>query len=296
MGLENIYKLFTKEDVFHFHKVLGFACLTNFFYRFWKLMVVGDIGLVSYKDIITIQLHGLLSISSLVFPLSKKRHKSLTIIYPEFRLHSILFALRSVVCIHLIHYNYHKIFNIFTCLLVNVLADLVAQSYKNEHSTMRNMPFHPSITETDARKITRGHSCSQIGATLYMLGNTNTAFFPLIPIQLAAFLMTLTRKNIITPNTWHIVYSITLWLNIFPLYTLPISDILWFFSAYLFFDYWRLIQKKPKYVGWIIVYVFYLFFLYFSSYLNDIPLKKFIKVSSFAYFTYYKFNEFKILL
>jgi len=41
----------------------------------------------------------------------------------------------------------------------------------------------------------------QILATLFMLGNINTSFTPLLAIQLAAFLMTLVIKSIIGENT-----------------------------------------------------------------------------------------------
>jgi len=43
----------------------------------------------------------------------------------------------------------------------------------------------------------------QVCATIFMLGNIDSAFGPLFAIQLSSFLITLVRKNIIKTNIWH---------------------------------------------------------------------------------------------
>jgi hypothetical protein len=80
----------------------------------------------------------------------------------------------------------------------------ITKKYGSEDKTIRNMPFDSTISEQDKTKITKIHSIMQIGATVFMLGNINSAFSPLFAIQTAAFLMTLVRKSIITTNTWHL--------------------------------------------------------------------------------------------
>lgn len=65
---KNFYKLFTKEDSLLIHKFLGISCLCNFLYRYYYLFIYGDMGFNNtLLTPISIILHGLLSISSLIF-------------------------------------------------------------------------------------------------------------------------------------------------------------------------------------------------------------------------------------
>jgi hypothetical protein len=97
-------------------------------------------------------------------------------------------------------------------------------------------------------------SAQQFGATLFMFGNLDSCFAPLLAIQLAAFLMTLVRKNMIDSNTWHRVYNVSLWINVFCFWSLPFSYVLaqpvLFHGMYV----WRLLWKQDKYIGWTIAY------------------------------------------
>jgi hypothetical protein len=144
---------------------------------------------------------------------------------------------------------------------------------------MNNMPYDEHITEIEQKKITHMHSSMQIGATLYMLGNIDTAFSPLFAIQLAAFLMTLVRKNIIKANTWHIVYALSLWINAF-LYLSPnlsydfIGEEIMLYTIYtkLFFP-----LRLNKYIGWTIIYTLFTLKriyapLYIATYFSEYEL------------------------
>ena len=102
---QNIYKLSTKEDSYHIHKLLGGICLVNFIYRFYNLIACGSMQLHNALGIYSVCLHGLLSISSLRFHISNVRNTSKPMIYPEFRMHSILFGLRSVIVVILYYYE-----------------------------------------------------------------------------------------------------------------------------------------------------------------------------------------------
>jgi hypothetical protein len=90
-------------------------------------------------------------------------------------------------------------------------------------TTMRNMPFDNKIGDSDQRQITLMQSSQQIGATLYMLGNLETCFSPMFAIQFAALLMTLVRKSIIDSTAWHIIYNLSLWINVFCFYSRSLS-------------------------------------------------------------------------
>jgi hypothetical protein len=142
-----------------------------------------------------------------------------------------------------------------------ISADVISYMYKEKNGkTMRNMPFDKNIPDEKQNEITFMHSIMQIGATTYMLGSIDSAFSPLLAIQLAAFLMTLVRKSIIDAVTWHSIYSLTLWINIF-LYLHEIVEFIIIHQVmmknfiYVFFPY-----RINKYIGWSIN--FGLFHLY----------------------------------
>jgi len=85
---------------------------------------------------------------------------------------------------------------------------------------MRDIPFETD-NEGIKDKIIQMYSIMQIGATIFMLGNINSAFSPLLAIQTTAFFMTLVRKSIITTNMWHYLYTTSLLLNylLFPTFS-----------------------------------------------------------------------------
>lgn len=260
LNLENIHKLNTKEDNGFIHKYLGALCVINFVYRFYIFFVDGDMHLNNTFGLFTISVHGLLSTSSLIFHIPSLRNPSKPMIYPEFRWHSILFALRSIIICFQFYFQLHYFYRIITCFVTMIFADIISYLYNVEGKngkTMRNMPFDKNISLEKQEEITRMHSIMQIGATTYMLGDINTAFSPLLAIQLAAFLMTLVRKSIINAITWHSIYSLTLWINIF-LYLnqkvefIIIHQVMINNYIYVFFP-----NRVNKYIAWSINFALY---------------------------------------
>lgn len=253
--MQNIYKLSTKEDEYHIHKSLGTFCLVNFIYRFYLLLSSGSMQLNTPFSLYSILLHGILSISSLQFHISNIRNISKPMIYPEFRMHSILFGLRSVIVTIMYFFEWNYKYIIVVCYSVLFLSEYITKKYetnRNRNTTMRNMPFDPTISEENKSQIIKIHSLMQIGATIFMLGNINSAFSPLFAIQTAAFLMTLVRKSIITTNTWHLGYMIGLFLNFLLFPTFSPSFILYF--GFVINIHQRIIfpYKINKYIAWII--------------------------------------------
>jgi len=257
MNFENIHKLITKEDNSHIHKIFGTISLCNYIYRFCLLFMYGNMYLQSPYSLYLIILHGILSLSSLIFHIPKLRHKGSPMIYPEFRLHSIIFALRSVMCCILDYNHFHVLFKMFVCILTILSADIITYYYK-DGSTMRNMPFDENIKNEDQIMITNMYSNSQIAATLFMLGNSTTAFTPMFAIQIAAFLMTLVRKNIIKANTWHVVYALSLWINIFSYITIDKAWVIMQLCSYFLFIIIRFNYRLNKYATWSIVFTMYI--------------------------------------
>ena len=253
----NLYKLVTKEDSYHVHKILGIFSLIHYIYRYYLLLVYGSMFLKTPIDMYTIVLHGCLSVSSLIFHLPLKRHAKLPMIYPEFRLHSIAFGMRSIVCCFIDFYGgtYMVYYKMGVCFGTMMVADWITQQYAQPgDTTMRAMPYEDSITEKDKFYITQYHSIQQMSATMYMLINIDSAFSPLFAIQIAALLMTMVRKSIIRPNTWHLLYVGSLMINIFVLPTFSLSQIIHVFIGTQVFYILRTQLRMNKYIGWTIIF------------------------------------------
>lgn len=302
---ENLYKLNTSEDSTLIHKFLGTVCFVNFIYRFSLYFVYGTMKLDNNVALFLIFTHGILSTSSLIFHLPNLRNPSKPMIYPEFRLHSILFALRSVFVCYQYYHHYYYLHQIGTCFLTMIFADVVTLYYNpkgKNGKTMRNMPFDNSISLEKQQEITKMHSIMQIGATTYMLGDIESAFSPLLAIQIAAFLMTLVRKSIITSNTWHAVYSLTLWMNIFLFSTHSIGfiilhQIMLNNYVYIFFP-----LKMNKYIAWSINFTLFITYKEFQieNYVNNISILNneiiyYIKLFIIMYGLVHFFTKFRIL-
>lgn len=96
----NVHKLITKEDGHfgHIHKFIGIAALAHYAYRSYLLMTTGSMQFdASIFTLSCILLHMVLSASSFIFKIPNNRINSAPMIYPEFRLHSIIFAYRSLI-------------------------------------------------------------------------------------------------------------------------------------------------------------------------------------------------------
>ena len=280
VNIENVFKLITNEDPNYIHKILGGICMTNFFYRYYHILLYGNSNLDNPLGVYLVTLHGVLSLSSLIFHIPSIRNRSAPMIYPEFRMHSIIFALRAVFCFYLSYFQFHFIYKIGVCYLTMICADIASVNYNIEteiegkvenkklNTTMRNMPFDNSVPVELQKKITRFNSAMQVAATIYMLGNTDTTFFTLSPIQLAAFLMTLVRKNIVSTTIWHRVYTLSLISNVFCYFSLPVSFILTKIIIFKIFINLRFEYKMNKYYAWTIAFIVY-YFLYNYLVLNE---------------------------
>ena len=206
-------------------------------------------------DLALIGMHGLLSVSSLIFHIPKKRHAKLPMIYPEFRLHSIVFGLRSVVCCFIDYYGgeYKLHYKVGVCFGTMIIADVITKHYAEPgDTTMRSMPYAYNISKEDISIITMFFSNQQVGATMFMLCNIDSAFSPLFAIQLSAFLMTLVRKDIIKPNTLHLLYSLSLMISIFVLYTFNLSQFINLLIGIKLFRLLRFKFQMNKYLAWMI--------------------------------------------
>lgn len=256
MKFENLYKLFTKEDPFILHKTLGFTCLIHFIYRYGLLFLYGDMDLNNNTAAMMVGVHALLSSSSFIFRVPARQNPTAPMIYQEFRAHSVLFAWRSVLCYYLTFFGFSIYVRMAACLLISYCADIIT-SYLKCNTTIRDLSFQKSMTPPEIAEIKAHYSRMQVGATMYMLGNLDTAFSPLYAIQIAAFFMTLVRKNIVKTRALNACYGTALWLNAFCFWSVGPGFYLLWVSAGNVFIHLRFSRNWNKYVAWGITFAIF---------------------------------------
>jgi len=264
MDVSRLKRLATKEDFFHVHKTLGILSLCHFLYR-----VVYDFRERDGSNItLWLFIHISLSTSSLLFHIPKNRVRSLPMIWPEFRIHSIIFALRSLLaCLVVLHIE-----NMWMNALIRhilVIATLCAAdgttAYYKHHdnklgTTMRGMPMPDWFSAEGQKWLNFYYSFSQVLATLTVIvlrseNPLGQVFWTVFPIQIAPFLMTLTRKGFLSSFGWHFGYALALFWNyvygaiqpgMFPFYY-------WMYA--LVFCVGRFHFKVNKYILWSLICV-----------------------------------------
>jgi len=196
------------------HKMLGLSCLLNFLVRFAQ---VGqrDMGFGATRATLgCIALHATLSGSSLIFRIPIKRIAEGSRIWPEYRLHSITFAYRSLGCM-LLTWAELKMGVEQPLYAVNgliVLATLAAADFgswwvgpQGRSSTIQDLDAPPPMRFF--------FSVMQFHATagcLLGVRRFSTQFFYVWVIQFTAFLMTLRRKNLAPHGPLVVTYGVML--------------------------------------------------------------------------------------
>uniref|UniRef100_A0A7S3PLK1 Uncharacterized protein n=1 Tax=Aplanochytrium stocchinoi TaxID=215587 RepID=A0A7S3PLK1_9STRA len=254
--------LITKHDPFHIHKILGVFVLLSFLYRLFN---VGRYGIAFPKtenkwfSVCSVALHGVLSLSSLLLPLPKKRNFSSPMIWPEFRLHSIVFAMRHVICtiINLLqlwptNFWANLVAKASIVLSTISLARLITENYGDKvKRTTNSMPYPRNVTKAEEKLVKNLYAQAQFHAVIQAIFEDPTAsFMPILAIQAAPLLMTLVRKGKIGSYWYHRIYAISLWLPFaiywwrFYLRTIDMGEIYW--SA----NVARLVVLKLRFSGY----------------------------------------------
>lgn len=205
--------LFTHEDNYNVHKLVGLYCILNYIYQFWCFFVHDRV----YLNVFTIAPHMFLHLTTFIFKVLRKRPvQSVTsmFIWEEMRWHALIFAFRS--CFVLLFPD----FGIPIVFLTLTAAD-VATFYHGTPGVSTVRGKQENIARRSPVKNFIGYffSISQIGATLICGGFLQPKISPILvfsclpPIQTSAFGMTLLRKNLINKSTWTVLYSIELILT-----------------------------------------------------------------------------------
>lgn len=207
--------LITNHDKYHIHKLIGGWCLINYNFRlFNKIKYDKMFSDNIYVKIITPLIHLGLSISSFIFYVPQHRFNSKIIIWKELQLHNIVFTSRSAMIMLYSLYS-NNIYGRLTILLSHhLLADYITYKYNNNNKTTTRDISYDNISKFYQYFIKKYYAINQLIATSSLLlsdsGLYENAFMIMYPIQLSTFLSTLTRKNLISNNMWHILYSISL--------------------------------------------------------------------------------------
>ena len=217
-------KLFTSEDNRHLHKILGVLSCLHLFPRCVLACVYGfDVvgnnwSRMTRSCLVVLQL--MLSMSSLQFHVPSTSHVHKPMIHALFRVHSLVFATRTVVCtLCLIWCStlsfLSTLLRAMSVLLTMIAADKATyhMTDTNDHfQTIRSLLYWPGIPSWRLSLHKGFYSFAQFGATYtcFCIRSELMVLSTLLGIQGVAFLMTLARKSIIQSHTLHVVYVLLL--------------------------------------------------------------------------------------
>lgn len=135
----------------------------------------------------------------------------------EYRLHSILFVIRSILIILVLYFlgkNTYSHILIIGIVLLNMYCADIATYYcraKEEKigSTIGALPFWTTCSSELQTIITYIYTFAQIYATFVLISlksNIEINLFAIFVIQITAFMGTLSKKGIINNFQWHFIY------------------------------------------------------------------------------------------
>ena len=197
--LQKLFSSKEEEHAMHIHKILGFSCLGSFAYRFAHLgRQDGNFG-PYYGTLFFILHHWLLNASSFIFAIPPRRIRDGGYrIWPEFRIHSLVFASRSLAFMLLFYYeqvNNHYLFHMDLILVLATCAFADLGSYlqgPHQYSTVQGATFSDPLENWLASEM-------QLILTAFCIVGYRRYTLHLLAvsvIQTNSFLMTLRRKNV----------------------------------------------------------------------------------------------------
>jgi hypothetical protein len=259
-------KLFTHHDPFHLHALLGGLALLHFLVR-WALLLIQGTSWPEqeplFSKISCTALHFVLPMVSLLLPVPEKRNFSAPMIWPEFRLHSLLFATRHVIATICSFCDLPEIPQVLGAVVLQYttmcLASYITVTYGDEERRTTNaMPYPKYLSATDIQTTRSMYHNSQFLASsmAFCWTSPDLTYMPLLAIQIAPFCMTLVRKNKLTPSYHHCFYAWALWLNLGGLMSVLWHDptkyreIMWSLLTFLFVLHLRITRGWSKYAAW----------------------------------------------
>jgi hypothetical protein len=210
-------QLITKEDPLHVHKILGVLVLCSYIWRLPKVLSYeSDMGFRSHPEwtLPTFVLHACLNLTSFKFHIPSLRIKSGGgRIWPEYRLHSLIFGARCIACMAINWYeDYFRIgepnytLNYIVVMLTMVAADYASATVRHRSNSIQELSAPPGAKFF--------FSVMQFMATSAALCGHHRRydifFYNLFVIQLTPFTMTLRRKNLVSHTFIVVFYGLML--------------------------------------------------------------------------------------
>ena len=268
--------LLTHNDKYRIHATLGSVCLIQFILRLTYAYYFNDAFIYSnYNNLVN--LHILLNLSSIFLHLPEKRNFNSPMIWPEFRLHNLIFCSRNIIATqYILYFDYNNyLYQHLIILIPCLLADIVTKKLGNKESrTTNSMPYPDGLLKKEIDNTKFFYTCAQVHATLLCINHSSTlCYFCVLAIQMASFMMTLVRKRLASSKQYHCYYTLSLLVpylltNKYNYDVINYTEILYVLNFCMFL-YPRIYLKINKYLLWILI----INFNYVMRY-NNIDLKK----------------------
>jgi hypothetical protein len=209
-------RFFGDVKPFHCHKFFGALALTSFGFRFCNFGGQQDMGFATHPMLTlpTILVHLSLNLTSLLFQIPKKRISHGGRIWPEYRLHSLVFTLRSHLTLLWYMYEQHYglapnyNFNYFIVMASTAASDLVTYSVAEKYrsNTVRGV----SVLHPAAKFFISVMVIQATAGFLFGVRRMTIPFLTVFVLQITAFMGTLQRKNLIAHSGLFIFVALSI--------------------------------------------------------------------------------------
>lgn len=222
-------RLFTHHNKLggYVHGILGATALLHFVYRFMFFFMRHGKESMTPTDTTALLLlvHVALHATSFQFALPSRRNFTKPMIWREFRAHNAIFAYRNILGAALgiwaPDWWWRDELSVSAvvaklCLVLgtNWAADVVTNRLGCRMDRTTNaMPYPKKTDATFELTAKYFYAKSQFSATaLAVFGQPTMSFCAVLAIEMASFLMTLTRKGMIQAQTYHLCYGACLFI------------------------------------------------------------------------------------
>ena len=218
-AMANLFTSKEEKHILHAHKILGFSALVSFAYRFANIGERDANFGPSYGTLLFILHHWFLNVSSFVFKIPQRRIRDGGFrIWPEYRIHSLVFASRSLACMLLVWFEQktNTVEPLYIMDLLIVLGTMAAADYgsnlqgENRSNSIRGTRYGDPYGQWWASEC----QFSLTAACLIGMRRYSVHLGALMIIQCNSFLMTLRRKNVASHEVLTATYGVLLLLGL----------------------------------------------------------------------------------
>ena len=207
-----ITKLFTHEDYMHLHKACGLLVLLH---CAWCYTNIIRTSFGSFQIVPSMMVtHALLALLGLQFPVEDHRIRGTQNMTTEQVYHTVIFSFRSIfVFLAGVFFPAGPLLRVGVVVAHHLAADWVTRAYHRESNgtTIRGGTADAWVPPWLLTVRNYYAGMAQFGATAALLSDTfdpsDAAILSLIPIQLGAFVNTLTKKQIVGSLGHGVIYG-----------------------------------------------------------------------------------------